>query len=426
MLIWTIVILLIAILLCYMYVSYRLNLSNDILLDIRRYNMRENKNIVKNKYNYKNMLEEDGKCMILTSLPIDFSSILNLFETRENIHYICWSQVQYPLEKLVENSRDTFITVLYNQPSFSKNFAIFQKSRFTLEFLHYMIAHPNDWNQVLSQIGLNLRTSISNPYYTYFFTIYYDEISLQRNEKFELTDRLTITSSPLLFQTWVSHFTNNNYLFNCYSQLQLIYPNYPYKLFSDYEMKQFIRQYYDSNIISQYDNIIPSAFKSDFFRYLFLYKMGGLYMDMTLQACEDVIMYIRDRYGDVDFVSATDNGHKTRLWNAFMYVKAGHPFMRYCIDKIMGLKKSLVKECLNYTGPGLLGEAVNVLGRENSNYILFQFRYGEHLIDPRTNVILFTPKAYSTSHKKITKDMYKESNKSHYSVHCLYNRIFYY
>lgn len=392
---------------------------------------------------------DEGVVYVERAKPIDFAFVYACFLHQPSVNYIVWTPRPIDMS-LIRQSRDTFMTFCYNPWSekFHTQFGIFQRSRFTMEYLFYLVhqRRPTEaWQDVMKRIGftshnLGLRTRTDDghdrrrrPWYTYFFTIHFGTTcptSTTVQGMYVLRDRWLTTDRPIVFQTWIDHAIDNEYLWKCYETTQRVYAQHPYKLFSDFEMKQFVRQNYGEEVVYQYDNIIPSAFKSDFFRYLFLYKHGGLYMDISVMPVTNMLDYFRQYYHEepIRFISATDNGHPTRLWNGLMFAEARHPFMKYCIDQIMRLRKSSFKHCLYYTGPALLGEAVGILGKSNPDYRLVRFLDGDYITDPSTEVPLFAPKSLGgwRTHKQITRDMYQESNKAHYSMHCLYNQILYY
>lgn len=392
-------------------------------------------------------INDDILCM-QSSAAIHFPSVYAMFLQHPDVHYIVWSPHTHTDESLVEQSRDTFLTFCYDrsQQSFLPTFGIFQRCQFTIEMLYYLTLQKDplqSWADVMRRIGftsyvMSLQDPTdTSPWYTYFFTIHFGSVPPSHRThrgKYHLADRHLSDpvrpGQPILFQTWIDHFIDNDYLWTCYQRTSQVYANHPYKLFSDFEMKRFIRTHYDEDVVRQYDNIIPSAFKSDFFRYLFLYKFGGVYMDISVMPIVNMFDYLHESgySNQITFMTATDNGHRTRLWNGLMYATPHHPFMKYCIDQIMRLRKSTFKHCLYYTGPALLGEAVLVLGKANPSYKLLRFLDGQPIVDPTTKVALFSPKSANgwKSHKRITKDMYRESSKSHYSMHCLYNQILYY
>ena len=56
-------------------------------------------------------------------------------------------------------------------------------------------------------------------------------------------------------------------------------------LFNDDECRAFIAREYPSDVLDAYDNLIPTAFKADLWRYCVLYMYGGVYLDIKLQFC---------------------------------------------------------------------------------------------------------------------------------------------
>ena len=59
-------------------------------------------------------------------------------------------------------------------------------------------------------------------------------------------------------------------------------PEYSYRLFDDEDIKEFILEYYGEAIWGYYQRISPvyGAARADFFRYLLVYQLGGVYLDV--------------------------------------------------------------------------------------------------------------------------------------------------
>jgi len=68
-------------------------------------------------------------------------------------------------------------------------------------------------------------------------------------------------------------------------------PGWQYRLYDDADIRQFIAQNYGAETLRYYKRINPiyGPAKADFFRYLLVYKMGGVYLDVksTLSASLD-------------------------------------------------------------------------------------------------------------------------------------------
>jgi inositol phosphorylceramide mannosyltransferase catalytic subunit len=73
---------------------------------------------------------------------------------------------------------------------------------------------------------------------------------------------------------------------------------YEYRFYDDYDCLSFIRDNYPSNVIKAYNSINPiyTAARADLFRYLVIYKIGGIYLDIKstfFRPIDDLIEYYR-------------------------------------------------------------------------------------------------------------------------------------
>jgi mannosyltransferase OCH1-like enzyme len=381
---------------------------------------------------YQTKINNKNQLFIICNDPIDFDLLLSILLSDSKIHYICWISTkdfnETILKLLVITHRDTFVGLLNINNNYSNHFIVVQKSKFAFQFLHFMKKYQSQWNQILQMI-IDSKSN-NNIFYTSLFTIHYDQINCIPCVENTLTNTKGTNGNPIIFQTWISHFTNQNRLISCFDKINVIYPKHDHVLFSDFEMKQFILSHYDDNVYNVYDNIIPSAFKSDFFRYLYLYKYGGLYLDIPLYPVINVFDYISVKYPNknVSFFSAIDNGHPTYIWNAFMYAVPNHPIMKTCIDHILSyqhMNPKPVKSCLEYTGPGLLGKAFQEYIKNNDDVLLFNHNAAIGQILDGTQSLFETKNSKKVHTDMTTKRMYTESNKTHYSLHCIHKKVFY-
>lgn len=65
-------------------------------------------------------------------------------------------------------------------------------------------------------------------------------------------------------------------------KLKTTNPDWSYQLFDDRNNDQFILRHYGQSLLSYYNRIAPGygAAKADFFRYLLIYRFGGVYLDI--------------------------------------------------------------------------------------------------------------------------------------------------
>jgi mannosyltransferase OCH1-like enzyme len=56
-------------------------------------------------------------------------------------------------------------------------------------------------------------------------------------------------------------------------------PEFTHYLFDEKECRDFLKKNFSKQILNTYDKMIPHALKADLWRYCFLYKNGGIYLD---------------------------------------------------------------------------------------------------------------------------------------------------
>ena len=67
---------------------------------------------------------------------------------------------------------------------------------------------------------------------------------------------------------------------NNYNMLKNNNKELNFQLYDEDDCKQFINQYFDKNVYNAYNNLVPSSYKSDLWRYCILYVNGGTYIDI--------------------------------------------------------------------------------------------------------------------------------------------------
>lgn len=131
-------------------------------------------------------------------------------------------------------------------------------------------------------------------------------------------------------------------------------PEYDYEYFSDERMRSFIVVNMNRRTLEAFDTLVPGAFKSDLFRYCWLWVRGGIYVDSDMTAFEPLSKLLPP---DAEFVSPEDNNNGF-LYNAFLATTPHHPIIGAAItlsvDRILAHWYGHV---LAITGPVLLGEA---------------------------------------------------------------------
>jgi mannosyltransferase OCH1-like enzyme len=207
-------------------------------------------------------------------------------------------------------------------------------------------------------------------------------------------------------------------------------PEYTYIYFTDEEIVKFLDNEYGYRIRDAYHDLIPGAYKADLFRYCFLYKYGGVYIDTGMVS----LMPLKTLIGEKDeFIAPEDDNTHDRVYNAFICCVPKHPIIEAAI--IMCLKNIEVKsrgiDMLDITGPILLGRAFTKVTSQqiipnkkyNDNIRIIQHLSGKTLHGDGNIVgeIYFNNKAIlKTKYPTYYLDRHWYHTKEHYGV--LYNR----
>jgi mannosyltransferase OCH1-like enzyme len=176
---------------------------------------------------------------------------------------------------------------------------------------------------------------------------------------------------------------------NLYNQITESNPHYTLFYFDDDDRLKFIQDNYEERYINAYKKLIPKAYQADLFRYLILYKYGGVYMDFSMSPLiplDDIIksykeVYVRDRLS------------MPIIYNAFISTIKQSKILEKCIAKCI---KNIENNDYGYdslcvTSPIILGETfaeIEIqglfvdgkiqLGRINDNLFVYSFENGDN------------------------------------------------
>jgi inositol phosphorylceramide mannosyltransferase catalytic subunit len=135
-------------------------------------------------------------------------------------------------------------------------------------------------------------------------------------------------------------------------RIRALNPGWEYRFYDDGEMVDFIASAYGERALAYYNRINRKygASRADFFRYLLLYKVGGIYLDIksSLEKPLDHVlrpddMYLLSRWRNVagggfegwglhDQLKSI-GGEEFQQWH--IIAAPGHPFLRAVIERVM-------------------------------------------------------------------------------------------
>jgi mannosyltransferase OCH1-like enzyme len=170
-------------------------------------------------------------------------------------------------------------------------------------------------------------------------------------------------------------------------------PDYTLKVWSGNEARNYLSQNFDLSYLTCYDNLIPYAYKADFFRYCLIYNEGGWYSDLK----EEILIKLNELKG-YTFIGIVDLGNdyclkNICLQNAFFAAIPKHPVLDNCAKAcIMNYKNKFYGESyLDPTGPRLFGkcfeETIVIPKKVLFGYYLYDPDGGYHFMDNKKVVI---------------------------------------
>ena len=147
----------------------------------------------------------------------------------------------------------------------------------------------------------------------------------------------------LIHQTIASRRDLPDFLIANATKLQEMNPAWEYCLHEDQDCADFIRENYGADIYRLYQSIHPAygAARADFFRYLLLYKKGGVYLDIK-SGCDvplDQVIAEDDEFLLSHWRNPEDGHHPAfgvvaELQQWHIIAGPGHPFLAEVIARV--------------------------------------------------------------------------------------------
>lgn len=138
-------------------------------------------------------------------------------------------------------------------------------------------------------------------------------------------------------------------------------PGFQYVYYDDIACKKFLQMNFGKLHTNIFESIKIGAFKGDFFRYCWQYKMGGIYADIDSVCLVDLEKWLK-QYPTVDIILARDDpSNKRAFYQAFIYCRQPNNKLMYnCIEKVIdnvsSYRKGATFDKFSFTGPGLVYE----------------------------------------------------------------------
>lgn len=144
--------------------------------------------------------------------------------------------------------------------------------------------------------------------------------------------------------------------------------DYTYYLYDDNDMDDFVNQHFNGEISECYNKLNIIVAKVDFWRYLVLYKYGGIYLDMDSSIEKPLNKLIKDE--DQAIITAEGNPNLYVQWS--LIFSKEHPILKKTIELICNnIKNNRYPNNIHkMTGPSVYTEAINEIHKELFNNII--------------------------------------------------------
>jgi mannosyltransferase OCH1-like enzyme len=142
-------------------------------------------------------------------------------------------------------------------------------------------------------------------------------------------------------------------------------PEYEHTIFTEQQRDDFVYANFDESVISSYKKLNNVVAKVDLWRYLIIYKHGGVYLDMDASIEKPISSFVMA--SDHAVISAETNKNLFLQW-ALFYTKE-HPVIEKTIEYVIRniSEKRYPNDIANLTGPGVYTEALMYVHKTYQN-----------------------------------------------------------
>ena len=135
----------------------------------------------------------------------------------------------------------------------------------------------------------------------------------------------------IIWQTWKSKDINKEML-DAKKQLISLNPDYEYNLYTDQDCINFIGNNFHFKYLVAYLQLPPGAFRADLWRYLILYKYGGIYIDIDSYVTVGFDFILNNEY---KFISVSERRNIPGIYNGFIMCVPNLKIIQNVIDRIV-------------------------------------------------------------------------------------------
>ncbi len=168
----------------------------------------------------------------------------------------------------------------------------------------------------------------------------------------------------VIYQTWFTRDVHPK-VAKVIKRMKKRNPSYEHKIFTDDELHAFVEDNFDKEIVTAFNKLNIIVAKVDFWRYLILYKLGGIYLDMDSTIKQPLDLLIKEE--DKAIITAEKNDTFFVQWALIFSAK--HPILEKTIELILENIKTnkYPNDIHQMTGPTVFSRAIQSVHKEYFN-----------------------------------------------------------
>ena len=205
--------------------------------------------------------------------------------------------------------------------------------------------------------------------YSYNYNVNYRKIDFYMN-KYYKNNKTRVRKTPkILIQTYHNKSKIPN---KVYKNIEKYAPNYEHLVYDDEDCINFLKTNYNSLIVNKFNNFKKGAHKADLFRYCWLYKNGGVYMDIKIK----LIKPLSEILTEENKLYTVLSDFKGTIFQGIISTPPNNPVFKILINKLLNTHNLVIMTDYLIFTRHFYDE---LLYTDNSKYKLFKERCSDEL-----------------------------------------------
>lgn len=194
---------------------------------------------------------------------------------------------------------------------------------------------------------------------------------------------------------------------NNYDKLVSNNPEFTCHLYDNNSSYEFIKTHFDTDVLEAFQKLKPYSYKSDLFRFCYIYINGGIYVDIKYN-CVDDFRFIQ--LVNKEYLVSEPLGIQTCL----IILKPNNQLLLNCIHNIVkNTREHFYSFTPLWTGPYLLSEQYKILYNDDSIKIDRELLWN---ISDHMQYITLNNTTILKQYPSYRDDLHRNSDQPHYTV----------